>query len=149
MEEKKIKTLTYTGLGFPIKLINAPMKKKMGEWVLDINFHVLQITILGMLATKITPLTGPELRFIIDYFEMSTRQFAKLFGVSHAAVLKWENEKSRMTPSTEICLRLYILNQLKVADSEFRKAYLKIKLDKLSAAAMDHSLLEVDVRKIA
>lgn len=68
---------------------------------------------------KPTPLTGGELRFIIDYLEMSTRNFAKLFGVTHAAVLKWENEESKMNPSTEVYLRLYILNYLKVTDKEF------------------------------
>jgi hypothetical protein len=48
----------------------------------------LQKAVLYLLATKPTPLKGRELRFIIDYFEMSYRDFAKLFGVSHVAVVK-------------------------------------------------------------
>ena len=31
MNEKKIETFTYTDLGFPIKLIDAPMKKNLGR----------------------------------------------------------------------------------------------------------------------
>jgi transcriptional regulator with XRE-family HTH domain len=50
---------------------------------------------------------------------MSSRDFAKLFGVTHAAVLKWVKEKAKISPETEIYLRLYILNYLKVTDNEF------------------------------
>lgn len=80
---------------------------------------------------------------------MSTREFAQLFGVTHAAVLKWEHEKSRMNPGTEICLRLYILNHLKVADKEFRKLYLKMSPQNLVNAEGDEILLEIDAEKIA
>src|SRR5262245_12381609 len=119
MKETKKDTFVWEGLGFPVRLINVPMKKIFGEWVLDINLEHFQKVVLHMLACKTVPLSGAELRFIIDYLRMSTREFAHLFGVTHAAVLKWENEKSRMNPSTEVCLRLYILNHLKVADKEF------------------------------
>ena len=32
MKKRKKKTFIYEGLGFPIKLINVPMKKVFGEW---------------------------------------------------------------------------------------------------------------------
>jgi len=80
---------------------------------------------------------------------MSTRDFAKLFGVTHAAVLKWEKEESKMNPSTEIYLRLYLLNFLKVSDKEFRKIYLKIKPKNLAALQSENSPLEIDADKIA
>lgn len=144
---KKRETLIYEGLGFPIRLVNVPLKKVHGEWVFDFSMGVFQKAVLNMLARKSSPLSGPELRFIIDYFEMSYRDFAKIFGVSHVAVVKWEKEKARMNPSTEIYLRLYILNYLKVTDKEFRKLYLEINPAKLN----DHENipLEIDVDKIA
>ena len=94
-------------------------------------------------------MTGGEIRFIIDYLELSTRDFAKLLGVTHAAVLKWEREKSKMNPGTEIYLRLYILNYLKVADKEFRKIYLKINLCDLAHTKAVKIPLEIDADKIA
>src|SRR5258707_1299003 len=87
--------------------IKECIKKVFGEWVLDINLESFQKSVLHILARKPAPLSGAELRFIVDYLKMSTRDFAQLFGVTHAAILKWENEKSRMNPSTEVCLRLY------------------------------------------
>lgn len=33
MDEKKTETFTYLDLGFPIRLIDVPMRKIMGEWV--------------------------------------------------------------------------------------------------------------------
>ncbi len=149
MKDSKKDTIIWDGLGFPIRLINVPMKKIFGEWVLDINLELFQKAVLHMLACKPAPFNGGELRFVIDYLKMSTREFAHLFGVTHAAVLKWENEKSRMNPSTEVCLRLYILNHLKVADKEFRRLYLQITPQNLAKAENDKTPLEIDAEKMA
>lgn len=148
-KNKKTETFIYEGLGFPIRLINAPLKKVYGEWVFDFSMGVFQKFVLQMLAMKPSPLTGKELRFIINYFEMSYRDFAKIFGVSHVAIVKWEKEKSRMNPSTEIYLRLYILDCLNVTDKEFRRLYLKINPENLITAVDEKSPLEIDADKIA
>jgi len=148
-KNKKVETFVYEGLGFPIKLINAPMRKVYGEWVFDFSMGIFQKAVLNMLARKSSSLTGKELRFIIDYFEMSYRDFAKIFGVSHVAVVKWEKKGTRMSPSTEICLRLYILNYLKVTDKEFRKLYLNFNPENLSLHESESLPLEIDAEKIA
>lgn len=148
MKTKK-DTFVWEGLGFPIRLINVPMKKVFGDWVLNINLESFQKAVLHLLARKPTHLSGAELRFIVDYLKMSTREFAQLFGVTHAAVLKWENEKSKMNPGTEVCLRLYIFNHLKVADKEFRRLFSKINPQNLANAEIDEAPLEIDAEKIA
>jgi DNA-binding transcriptional regulator YiaG len=148
-KNKKIETFIYEGLGFPIRLVNAPLKKVFGEWVFGFSMDIFQKAVLHMLAMKSSPLTGKELRFIIDYFEMSYRGFAKIFGVSHVAVVKWEKEQSKMNPGTEIYLRLYILNYLKITDKEFRKLYLKINPENLATAEIEETPLEIDADKIA
>jgi DNA-binding transcriptional regulator YiaG len=145
---KKIDTFIYEGLGFPIRLVNVPLKKIHGEWVFDFSMGVFQKVVLSMVARKQSSLTGPELRFIIDYFEMSYREFAKIFGVSHVAVVKWEKNESRMNPSTEVYLRLYILDHLKVTDKEFRRLYLKINPENVSAFKPENTPLEIDVDQI-
>ncbi len=149
MKEIKKDTFVWEGLGFPIRLINVPMKKVFDEWILDINLEHFQKIVLLTLVRKSTSLSGAELRFIIDYLKMSIREFAHLFGVTHTAVLKWENEKSRMNPCTEVCVRLYILDYLKVADKEFRKLYLKISHQDLLNSENSKVLLEIDAEKIA
>ena len=148
-KDKKRKTLIYTGLGFPIRLINAPMRKVYGKWAFDFSMGTFQEVVLNILATKPSALTGRELRFIIDYFASSYRDFAKLFNVSHAAVVKWEKEKSRMNPNTEVALRLYILNYLKVTDKEFRKYYLELSQHGLSNSDSEKSPLDIDLEEIA
>lgn len=149
MTKKKKDTFIYEGLGFPLRLVNVPMKKIFGEWAIDINFNLLQTTVLNMLARKPTSLSGAEIRFIIDYLEMSTRDFAKLFGVTHTAVLKWENEESKMNPNTEICIRLYILHYLKVTDEEFRKLYVKINPQTLANRNQENQPLEIEANLLA
>src|ERR1043165_9680311 len=112
MKKRKKKTFTYDGLGFPIKLINVPMKKVLGEWCIDINMNKLMIIVLEALVHKPSPLTGDELRFIRSYLDLTTAEFGKIFGVSHVAVLKWGKEKNRISPALEFFIRLYILDYL-------------------------------------
>lgn len=107
------------------------MKKVFGEWVLDINLAKLQIDILKELIYKPVPLTGPELRFIRKFLEMSTTDFGKLVGVSHPAVLKWEKEQVHINPTTEIYIRLYVLQHFHAKDKEFRDLYEKISIENL------------------
>lgn len=141
--------MIYTGLGFPIRLINAPIRKVYGKWTFDFSMGIFQEAVSHILATKAFPLTGPELRFIIDYFELSYRDFAKLLNVSHAAVVKWEKEKSKMNPHTEVFLRLYILDHLNVTDKEFRKRYLELSQHNLSDIESEKIPLDIDLDKIA
>lgn len=148
-KETKRESFIYEGLGFPIRLINVPMKKVFGEWAMDINFNVLQKNVLHLLARKPMPLSGNELRFIVGYLEMSTREFANLFDVTHVAVLKWLKEGSKMNPNTEICLRLYLLDFLQVTDKEFRKLYVKIREKNLADVEGGNSHMEIDAEKIA
>lgn len=149
MNKKKIDTIMYNGLGFPIRLVNVPMRKAYGEWLLDINFNQLQVVVLLMLAKQTATLSGKEITFIRHYFDMSTIEFGKLLGATHVAVLKWEREERRMNANTEIFLRLYILNQLNVTDKEFRKIYLTFKPEVISKHYTESVPLEIDAEKIA
>ena len=132
MKDKKKSTFIYEGLGIPIKLINVPMKKILGKWFIDINMETLQRVVLEALVHKPVSLTGMELRYIRHYMEMSAADFGKAFGVSHVAVVKWENAKNGITPALELCIRLYMMNYLKAKDKEFRALYGDLSLDKLS-----------------
>jgi DNA-binding transcriptional regulator YiaG len=132
MKTRKKKTFIYEGLGFPIKLINVPMKKEFGDWYIDINMNKLMLVVLEGLAHKPTALTGDELKFIRSYLEMTSTEFGKAFGVSHVAVLKWENGENRISPALELCVRLHILDHLQAKDAEFRALYRELNLGRLS-----------------
>ncbi len=120
MKDKKRATFIFKGLGFPIKLVNAPMRKMVREWVLDINFNKLQMTVLHCLLRKPAPLNAYELKFIRKFLNMSTTEFGKVFGVTHVAVVKWESGKTRINISTDVCIRLYMFDHLKAKDKDFR-----------------------------
>lgn len=131
MKNKKKQTFIYHGLGFPIKLINVPMRKILGEWCIDVDMNKLMLVVLEALAHKPAALTGDELRYIRSYLKMTMAEFGKTFGISHVAVLKWENGKNRISPSLEFCIRLYILDYLKAKDKEFRALYKELSLEQL------------------
>ncbi len=132
MKNRKKKTLVFEGLGFPIKLINAPMRKEFGDWYIDINMNDLMLVALEALTHKPAPLTSDELSFIRSYLQMTSTEFGKLFGVSHVAVLKWEKGENKVSPALELCIRLFILDHLKAKDKEFRALYRELSLERLS-----------------
>jgi len=127
MSETKRETTIYEGLGFPIKLIDVPMKKMFGDWVFDIDMTELQLVVLKALVYKPIRLTKNELKFIRHFLNMTTTEFGKIFGVRHSAVVQWENGKRNLSPSIELCIRLYVMNHLHgVKDKEFRNLYNEI-----------------------
>ncbi len=132
MKNIKKETIVYKGLGFPIKLIDVPMKKMFGDWVIDIDMTELQLVVLRALVYKPIRLTKDELKFIRHYLVMTTIEFGKIFGVRHSAVIQWENGKRNLSPSIELCIRLYVLNYLHVKDKEFRNLYNNITIEQLS-----------------
>ncbi|MBA3956807.1 MAG: hypothetical protein H0X51_00215 [Parachlamydiaceae bacterium] len=133
MIEKKIETFTYTDLGFPIELIDVPMRKILGEWVLDINLNKLQLEVLKILIHKPTPLLAGEIRFIRKYFEMTTTSFGEVCGVSHAAVIKWESGQLPALPM-DVYIRMYIMARLNAKNSDFGKLFHEVNMPGLAQA---------------
>lgn len=115
-EEVKIVKEYRTGaLGFPIIIHNVRLRKTGAEWYPEIKWNKLMHAALIGLMTKPSALTGNELRFIRNYFDLSYRAFAMKFGVTGPGVKKWEgkvNSKTDMQLGTERNIRLYILHEL-------------------------------------
>ena len=123
------------GLGFPVHLTNVPMVQIRGEFTLNIDFNKLQRAVLLHLSHKKRPLTGSEVKFIRKFFSLTTTSFGYLFGHSHTAILKWENQEdsiARMAPATEIYLRLYILDFLQKDALDFKELYHEIRFPDLA-----------------
>ncbi len=135
VKTKNIKSYIYEGLGFPVHLTNITMVEIRGEFTLNIDFNKLQKAVLLHLCHKKSPLTGNEIKFIRKYFSLNTTSFGQLFGYSHSAVLKWENQGNtiaRIAPTTEIYLRLYILDFLQKDALDFKELYNEIRIPDLA-----------------
>jgi len=114
------------GLGFPVIISRVKIARVGNESVPLIDFKALEEVVLEMLADKPTRLTGAELRFIRLHFDLTLADFGAWFGVSHAAVIKWEKKGVRPTGmawSTEKDVRLFILNMLEKSPREFLALY--------------------------
>lgn len=137
MKEQKHETFVYEGLGFPVKLIDCPMKKMMGEWVLDINLAALQRFVFQGLIHKSRPLTGKELRFMRKFLDMSTTELGEKLGVSHATIVKWEKEQTHISPAQEPYIRLFFCERFR--DSELLRIYRDIRPETLARAEQGKS----------
>lgn len=108
------KSYTDYGFGFPIVLMDVPMVKIRNIWTPDIDYNLLQTGALQALAFKPARLSGNEVKFIRHSFEMTLKEFAKRFDVSHPAVLKWEKQAgkpTKMSWSLEKDIRLFVIDQ--------------------------------------
>ena len=93
-------------LGFPVVFDEVFAIEMHGNLVPLIDYDALQLKALEFLADKPGRLTGPEIRFIRKYFDMTLARFGGQFGVTHSAVKKWEDGTSVMNWGTEALLRL-------------------------------------------
>jgi hypothetical protein len=124
---KTVSEFDYDGFGFPATLLNVPMIRVRGVWTPDLDYNDLLETMATALAAKPVRLTGNEIRFIRHSLNMNLVEFAKRVGVSHPAVLKWEeagNQPTGMAWGTEKDIRLEMLRSGSHANArEFLKAY--------------------------
>lgn len=125
--EKKIKKkhIDYS-CGFPVVLLNVPMIKVHGSWILDIDYDALAKVVLLYISKKQESLTGNEIRFIRYYFSLPMREFAHRLGVTHPTVVKWEERQDKhasITWGIEKDIRLFILDKLVKSSKDFREGY--------------------------
>jgi DNA-binding transcriptional regulator YiaG len=136
--ERKTKTIIYEGLGFPIELIDTPMKKVFGEWVIDIDMNALQLFVFKGLLHKPSPLTGKELRFMRKFLEMTTTELGRKLGVSHATVVKWEKQQAKISPMQDSYIRIFLFEHLQ--NNELLSLYQEIRPEKLAKAKHEKSV---------
>ena len=145
--ERKKETFIYEGLGFPIELIDTPMKKVFGEWVIDIDMNALQKFVFNGLIHKPYPLTGKEIRFMRKFLEMSTTELGEKLGVSHATIVKWEKQQVKVAPTYEAYIRMLFLEASK--DNEILNLYREIKPKMLAEAKHERQLpFPVDTKRL-
>jgi DNA-binding transcriptional regulator YiaG len=147
MMNKKNETFIYEGLGFPIELIDTPMKKVFGEWVIDIDMNELQSLVFKGLIHKPYPLTGKEMRFMRKFLGLSTTELGETLGVSHATVVKWEKEQTKVAPIQETYIRMFLFESLK--DNELINLYKEIRPKMLAEAKSEkHPPLPIDAKQL-
>ena len=148
MEKKIQKEHIDYGFGFPLILRNVPMVKVRNVWTPAVDYNVLARAVLRALAYKPSRLSGSEIKFIRNYFEMTLQAFAARFCVTHVAVIKWEKTKDHatlMSWTTEKDIRLFILSKLSKSSSEFAELYLI--LEELPAEKATH--VHLDIKNVA
>lgn len=147
---KKTKTEKFfidTGLGFPVVLINVPMIQIRDVWTPNIDYNKLTNEVLKSLVIKSSRLTGNEVRFIRLTFEMTLKEFAERFYVTHPCVINWEKEKDNQTGMnwiTEKEIRLFIFDKINQKD-DLRPVYKK--LEKVPNGLLDKKT-QFDIKKL-
>ena len=148
MERKTQKVFIDEGFGFKVRILNASMVKVRGEWTPNINYNELAKVVVHALCHKPGRLTGAEIRFIRQHFEMTLQAFASRFCVTHVAVIKWERAKNKPTVmawTTEKDLRLFTLSRLEGKPAEISALYAELEKERGTST----SGVDVDAKMVA
>ncbi len=148
MEKKVAREFIDVGFGFKIRLRNVPMIKVRGAWTPNINYNELTNAVLYALAHKPSRLSGSEVRFIRQHFELTLQAFAGRFSVSHPAVIKWEKMGGKPTVmnwATEKDLRLHVLSKLGANASAVAALYAELEQEASKAS----NPVEIDGTRVA
>lgn len=112
----KIKNYQWNGFGFPVIFSELPGIKIRGELVPDVDLNQFAKPLIQIICAKQpVPLSGNQVKFIRNYFNMSLREFAKFMNVTHQSVMRWEQKTkaaARIDINTEIVMRLKVLKEL-------------------------------------
>ena len=103
------KTVKFNGFGFPVILLNVPMKVEHGEEIPDVNFNHIQANLFQALLLKPSRLSGAEVKFLRHYLELTQEAFSKTVKVERSLISKWESKDLKatgMSSHIEIFLRL-------------------------------------------
>jgi DNA-binding transcriptional regulator YiaG len=120
----------HCGCGFPVVLSEVrfiPWGKD--DAIVFVDYRTLAEAVQRFLAEKPTRLTGHEVRFLRQTADLTLEQFGRLFDVTHPAVKKWESKGDNPTGmawTTELAIRLHVLDRLGVKPREFRQAYTRL-----------------------
>ena len=126
MKTKIVKKYVDNIAGFPIILSNVEFVFVRSEWVPKINYQLLDRQVLKQLVSIQGRLTGAHIKFIKRYFNMTLKEFAQRFCVSHVAVIKWEkklNKPTDMAWAIEKDVRLFIQNRISSKAKAFADVY--------------------------
>lgn len=142
IETQTVKEFAYKLAGFPVVVENVEVIVTGEGRFPRLDYEELNRRILVALATKPTKLTGNQVRYIRHSYELSLRDFAKLFRFKAPSVLKWEqrgNESTSMEWPTELLLRTEVL--MRFADEEAAmRNWRNLKDQTLPAAPVDEQI---------
>ncbi|MBY0554925.1 helix-turn-helix transcriptional regulator [bacterium] len=122
----KLKNYTWNGFGFPVIFEELPAVKLRGELVPDIDFTKMAPEIIKFIcADQDIQLSGNQVKFFRHSLNLSMRDFAKLVGVTHVSLNRWEKQKNhpaKIDAHTEIVLRIIMLKKFGSNDKQILSA---------------------------
>lgn len=98
--------------GFPV--IVEHVSETVGE---QIDTRKLKRDVLLSLCRRPFPLTGNEIVFIRNFFELSIAEFSEQFNACEDTIIQWEHkgdEIINLSPDMELNIRLFIIYQFDV-----------------------------------
>ncbi len=79
------------------------------EEVIIPKIHALMRTLALAVVSKPYPLRGEEIRFLRKYLEMTQVAFARLIGIDHTNLSKWENNREKPGEQSDRLIRMFLL----------------------------------------
>lgn len=119
METRRVDVYPYTESGLSnVVLRNLSIREcPEGHRVVSIpQMPALHRTLAVLVAKQRPRLLGEQVRFLRKYLGLSGVDFARTIDVSPESVSRWENDRERMSMTTERLIRLMVLHGSRVEE---------------------------------
>jgi hypothetical protein len=141
--EKILARAPFQVCPFPVMLRNVLIRKEGRHWIYDYDSFAIEREVIAFVIRQGVRFTGQQVRFLRGVLWKNQRDFAKLFGVSHVAVHKWESARSdypSMDINIERVLRLHLMKELKMPPGECsRLALMELRQEVPAECVLDAS----------
>lgn len=113
---RRVANYPYEGAGVPgvyftnVKVISCKHCSSESPIVRNIKGVLVQLG--ELIAMQSTPLGGEQIRFLRKHAGCSARGWARLLGVDHAVVSRWENNKHKPSAQSDRLMRILYLLKL-------------------------------------
>ncbi len=94
-----------------IKVIVPVKDSPHGEYI-ACDYKNVEEEVLRTIIKENFPITGLEAKFIRHFFGMNMKDFGTVFGITNAAVCKWEKKKTSLDLPNQIAIRAFACEKL-------------------------------------
>ena len=102
----------------PTYLPYINLKVKQSETPFGIVIHhnpkAMETVVLKTLVQNNFEISGKEVLFIRKYFGLNLKQFAEIFGVTSAAIIKWQKKLVPLEKTNQIAIRAFVSEKLEL-----------------------------------
>ena len=105
---------TTTIIATHLPYINLKVRQSESPFGLVINHNpkAMETVVLKAIIQNNYEISGKEVTFIRKYFGLNLKEFSEIFGITSAAIIKWQKRTDPLEKTNQIAIRAFVSEKL-------------------------------------